>query len=504
MDMKRFFLYFITIAALALAGCGGNGGGGGIVGNGNGGTPLTCPGDQILNPAMDMCVDPEPVAARVANPLPDPDTAAPAVAKPNTADNATAMFDGDLERNSPNAVDFDGGNRPLVVDGNKVSHRTTAMPEFAMSTGTPPAELEGFGGSIHTRTIDAVDADADLAVVASDMMVDAVTVYTDQMAATLTPFATIHPLNRDDEDAEAMGEDATELMLAGKPRAAAALVRFTVGSLPQGTGMVVLMVDEDDTLPGMFDGAAGEYKCKSNGCSVSVDKDGKIGMIADVNEFNFVPAMGAMVPVADDDYLSFGYWVQATTDDEGETSYQVATFATGKMPYNYNNAIPDGQATYNGSATGVFVHKTDVDSDGMGVVPTSSGQFAANVKLTATFGTPGTVGADFHDSISGKVTNFVDSNTGDMLAGWELTLQKAALDGLGNGRPQFTGMTSGGEDMPIGGWRGAFYGPATGPDGADTGEEPDAIMPGSVAGEFNGHFSDGHALGAFGAHVAEE
>ena len=26
MDMKRFFLYFIAIAALALAGCGGNGG----------------------------------------------------------------------------------------------------------------------------------------------------------------------------------------------------------------------------------------------------------------------------------------------------------------------------------------------------------------------------------------------------------------------------------------------------------------------------------------------
>ena len=93
-----------------------------------------------------------------------------------------------------------------------------------------------------------------------------------------------------------------------------------------------------------------------------------------------------MVPVADDDYLSFGYWVQATTDDEGETSYQVAPFATGKMPYNYNMSTrcPDGQATYNGSATGVFVHKTDVNSDGMGhLVPTSSGQFAADVKLTA-------------------------------------------------------------------------------------------------------------------------
>ena len=29
MDMKRFFLYAIMIAALALAGCGGNGGNGG-------------------------------------------------------------------------------------------------------------------------------------------------------------------------------------------------------------------------------------------------------------------------------------------------------------------------------------------------------------------------------------------------------------------------------------------------------------------------------------------
>ena len=39
MDMKRFFLYAIVIAALALAGCGGNGGGGGDMTGGGGTTP---------------------------------------------------------------------------------------------------------------------------------------------------------------------------------------------------------------------------------------------------------------------------------------------------------------------------------------------------------------------------------------------------------------------------------------------------------------------------------
>ena len=44
MDMKRFFLYFITIAALALAGCGGGGGGG---------TSLTVGGDTATQTLID-------------------------------------------------------------------------------------------------------------------------------------------------------------------------------------------------------------------------------------------------------------------------------------------------------------------------------------------------------------------------------------------------------------------------------------------------------------------
>ena len=110
----------------------------------------------------------------------------------------------------------------------------------------------------------------------------------------------------------------------------------------------------------------------------------------------FVPG-DAMAPEEDDDYLSFGYWVRATTttDEDGETStaYNVATFANGEMAYTAGQIQNlSGQATYNGFGDGLYVQKTDVHGDGMGLVPTSTGQFRADVDLMATFGTPNTIG----------------------------------------------------------------------------------------------------------------
>ena len=86
MDMKRFFLYAISIAALALAGCGGGGGGGMVVngGNGNGGNgPMECPEGQENYPACTPIAPPpsactlvvrlECTEASVAQPIADPD-----------------------------------------------------------------------------------------------------------------------------------------------------------------------------------------------------------------------------------------------------------------------------------------------------------------------------------------------------------------------------------------------------------------------------------------------
>ena len=52
-------------------------------------------------------------------------------------------------------------------------------------------------------------------------------------------------------------------------------------------------------------------------------------------------------------------------------------------------------------------------------------------------------------------------------------------------------MTSGGEDMPIGGWRGAFYGPATGPEVLTPVKSLMRLCRVRSLGEFNGHFTDG-------------
>ena len=70
----------------------------------------------------------------------------------------------------------------------------------------------------------------------------------------------------------------------------------------------------------------------------------------------------------------------------------------------------------------------------------------------------------------------------------------------------FEGATSGGSDTDAGEWRGTFYGPTSQPTGVeddlgtnDINESIMAVKPSGVAGEFLGHFSNGHAIGAFGA-----
>ena len=569
MDMKRFFLYFITIAALALAGCGGGGGGTSLTVGGERATQVLIdalqsdhdgeetrantaegslnsvlgmlgymsgdmPTDVEIQTKIDGLSADDPMlaavrtalmtalgtdfpdsgdlaeavmmlSAEVAPGMADPDSVAiaPAIAKPIAGSDPPVFGPAtgedvidQLDRLSPNA---DGG---LTVDGSKVSH--TDMKDFMMGS-YPPATLVGFDGSVQTRS------DRDAATATNPMVTDKVVSYTNQMEPTDTPFAMVHPLNfggvDDDENNPhtALGVDATMLNgIMGKNGNSFALVNVIDHRPSAGTSLITFGKADDvtvESLMGMFDGASGTYECAAT-CMITIDTDGKIaGTNAIVGDVTFKPASGVMIPAPDTDYLTFGYWVQTSTPMTGDPTTTIASFATGKMSYAGGQAINagdlglSGEAKYSGPATGMFVHKTDVDGDGMGPVATSSGQFTADAKLSAYFGTSnGAVGTNFENAIHGKVSTFTNSSTGQVIEGWELTLNPVKFN---TETPPFEGSASGGMNTPMGAWRVSFFG-----DAADTDEDMNGTQandPTSVAGEFLGHFSNGHAVGAFGA-----
>lgn len=470
-----------------------------------------------------MVTDAADMAEAVADAAARAEKIAPAIARPNPSPaEGASEFDNMIDRNSPNCTD--GGitncTRPLTVDGSMVSHSDTK--KFTMSSDAPPMVGMDFEGSVHTR------ADRDAATAAMPRVTDEVTVYTNQEDPTPTPFSGeggVYDLDaggiadNDDNPHTALTiSDSTVVTDAKNGTTVAALINISQHRPSAGDNTITFgkaATNTVKTLSGTFDGAMGTYECTTT-CTITIGKDGKSAAVfasADGGVVTFVPADGAMIPAPDTDYLTFGYWVRTSTPMTGDATTMIAPFAMGKLPYTglttYTATITNDtvSATYTGPATGMFVHKTDVDGDGKGLVPTSSGQFTADANLTANFtsGTDGDLGANFQNAIHGKISNFENSSTGQMIEGWELTLNPAKFDGTtASGGFSFSAMTSGGKDTPAGGWRGSFFGPATGPDGDDADELPDPIQPGSVAGEFLGHFANGHAVGAFGATKTKE
>ena len=270
---------------------------------------------------------------------------------------------------------------------------------------------------------------------------------------------------------------------------------------------------------GMFHGIPGTYSCPATGdCMATTNNRGQL--ITLTAGWTFRPnnlaegVTGHMVQsvVNDTDYLTFGYWVQKDVDED-ETTIGVSTFASGTplIGDEYTlaaMALLEGTADYEGKAVGKFVLKT-LTPQGVGTV-TDGGTFTADANLKAYFGGNA---ISFNDrfSISGTIDGFRNDD-GDMIdSNWSVTLRKAnfatdydpdaASPTKATPGVAFTGATSAGG--PAGDWGGSFYGAPTTSTGAvdvPTATNTDAY-PTSVAGEFDAHFTNGHALGAFGAEL---
>ena len=294
-----------------------------------------------------------------------------------------------------------------------------------------------------------------------------------------------------------------------------------------GTGSLTIAAGSSER--GTLFGQPGLFRCATGACTITrgnVDDEKPDRLSFGGGTLTFDPDSGdpkVKYGDPDGDYTRFGYWMKSTTQRDGTIEHDIRTFASGSGYVTGPQATTDGStgdlhvvrgtANYYGVAAGVYVKK-----DGTGdALEVTNGEFTADATLKASFGGPD-IAANDHFSISGTISGFADGSTN--LGFSPLTLEKV---GFGNGTNVGSvapdaesgaattdavgwafsgGKTDGGG--ATGDWSGQFFGDVGGEtNDADEAEDQYDDYPANVSGEFNGHFTNGHVAGAFGASYDE-
>ena len=142
----------------------------------------------------------------------------------------------------------------------------------------------------------------------------------------------------------------------------------TDGITSTGSGTITLpaavadnenTMDVDETVAAFetaatFNGGPGTLKCAGQtDCTVTLDGDGDLTAVG--NGWQFTPADGATVDVADADYLYYGFWLKRTAQDDGSTEYnEVETFAMSSLGDSTASELTNvmGSASYAGGRDG--------------------------------------------------------------------------------------------------------------------------------------------------------
>ena len=364
----------------------------------------------------------------------------------------------------------------LDAEGSGAPADASALEETADAV----RRIDGWDDNVYVRMN---EADRTAGTPAST---DTFVLYSNKDEPTTTPFHMVHPL--DNNDSLIVNTDNVE-MVSG------------VAEFPSAVNQVDVPFMADAEFSGMFNGATGTYTCVSM-CSLSTNMNGALVEVG--GEWQFAPDDNEfLVPVEDSNYVHFGYWMHKS-EENGDPIIMVDAIAggTAESPINTVQEL-EGRATYEGSATGVYV-KRRVTPDG-DVDNRRGGQFTADAILTATFG-GGSVPANDHYSIAGSIDDFRDSRGRSVDSSWSVALE-AALFGTqqsgaltGTNGNVFSGATEGDQGL-MGAWNGRFFGPVVVDNfAAMPGNQP--TFPSGVAGTFSGHFTNGDVLGAFGAEIA--
>ena len=266
-------------------------------------------------------------------------------------------------------------------------------------------------------------------------------------------------------------------------------------------------------VSGSFRGVPGTFTCPSE-CTVSSDEDSNLDDLG--GSWTFTPSGSAtgggpttaelaalMVQgvIPDPDFMAFGYWLQATTDADGETEYAFLGFNEGNRNFGDVDGV-EGTATYEGPATGMYMRKRfEVSEDGSSTTthPVISGQFTASAVLNATFAQissgddQDTIAPAMFNTITGSISGFKDGYGADIDTRWTVELTDGTIIDTGDGAGTFSGTATG-----MGAFAGTFHGEAIANDDPDTDVDETTLAPIGASGTFDGHFENGHVRGAFG------
>ena len=239
-----------------------------------------------------------------------------------------------------------------------------------------------------------------------------------------------------------------------------------------------------------YKGILGTVYCLGGTDGCSVDGDGNL-----VGGWYFTPSLTTALFIPDDDgtgyvqdtaFSQWGHWLAVDTAPGGTGQVTIHTYATTRAnTANLNVGVSTASptvtetATYNGDAVGMSVHK-ELDTNGK-QESISSGAFTAAIELRARFGASPMLG--------GMIKGFESESGLNTDSDWEVTLAETALDttnaNVTAGVAQGTGQA--------GDWTAQGYGPVP----VDTNDSNTNQRPTGFFGNFNAHFTDGHAAGAY-------